>query len=321
MDTGVENSSPLVSVVIPAHNRPDYLQRAIESVLTQEYPNIELVVVDDCSPTLLEPVVESIDLSTLTRFEFIRHDLNSGGSAARNTGIEASTGPLIAFLDDDDQWDPRKLSKQVELFRDEDPTVGVVYAGVRQIDSEGKTKAVKTPSICGDVTERLLQGNFIGTFSAVMVRRAAINDVGLLDERFPSWQDWEYYLRLSYVCEFAAVPDPLVIRESGDQKQVSDDLETKRNVTKPLFLETFCPLAEEFGIKTEFRATVAFCMAESAIANAEYAYARQMVFYALWLIPTDLQYIIYSSVLLGGRFTTEPIIHIKRYVSRLRKKL
>src|SRR5258705_13939604 len=102
-----------VSVVIPTHNRSEFLRSAIASVLGQTYQDFELIVVDDASTDSTAEVVVSFNDS---RIKFIRHQTNQGGSAARNTGIRASKCDYIAFLDDDDEWSPRKLSKQVEVL-------------------------------------------------------------------------------------------------------------------------------------------------------------------------------------------------------------
>ena len=95
-----------VSVVIPTHNRSEFLRSAIASVLSQTYQDFELIVVDDASTDSTAEVVASFNDS---RIKFIRHQTNQGGSAARNTGIRASKCDYIAFLDDDDEWSPGKF--------------------------------------------------------------------------------------------------------------------------------------------------------------------------------------------------------------------
>ena len=101
-----KSNTPLVSVIIPTYKRPDYLDRAIDSVLNQTYNNIEIIVVDDNNPnTEGRERTEKI----MRRYEnnphviYIKHEYNKNGSAARNTGFKASHGVYLAFLDDDDQ--------------------------------------------------------------------------------------------------------------------------------------------------------------------------------------------------------------------------
>jgi len=101
---------PKVSVVIPTCNRPDLLPRAIKSVLAQTYQDFEIIVVDDGREKSSENVVAGIGDA---RLKYIKQTDKKGGSAARNTGIKAAAGDFIAFLDDDDEWLPEKLDKQV----------------------------------------------------------------------------------------------------------------------------------------------------------------------------------------------------------------
>src|SRR5690348_13147078 len=109
-----------VSVIIPTHNRSDFLRNAITSVLNQTYQDFEIIVVDDGSTDNTSEVVANFSDERIT---FIRHDTNKGGSAARNTGILASKCDYIAFLDDDDEWLPDKLRKQMEILVASPPEV------------------------------------------------------------------------------------------------------------------------------------------------------------------------------------------------------
>ena len=103
---------PKVSVVIPTHDRAHLVGRAIRSVLAQTFQDFEIIVVDDCSVDNTKEVVQSLADS---RIRYLRHEINRGGSAARNTGIGAARGEWIAFLDSDDEWLPKKLEKQLEM--------------------------------------------------------------------------------------------------------------------------------------------------------------------------------------------------------------
>ena len=107
-------TTPTVSVVIPTYNRADLLPRAIRSVLSQTYWNCELIIVDDCSTDNTREVVSTW---TDSRIRYIRHPENRHQSGAINTGIEHARGQYVAFLDDDDEWMPTKLEKQVRGVR------------------------------------------------------------------------------------------------------------------------------------------------------------------------------------------------------------
>lgn len=105
---------PEVSVIIPTHNRQRLVSRAVRSVLNQTYEDLECIVVDDASSDGTPQVIQTIEDERLV---YLRHDRNRGASGARNTGIRAAKSSLIAFLDDDDEWLPEKLVKQVPLLK------------------------------------------------------------------------------------------------------------------------------------------------------------------------------------------------------------
>ncbi len=104
---------PLISVVIPSYNRKELTQRAVQSVLDQSCRDLEIIVVDDCSRP---EQVYSPEGSSEVPIRVIRHEINQGVSAARNTGVQAANGELIAFLDSDDTWFPQRLEKQLAFF-------------------------------------------------------------------------------------------------------------------------------------------------------------------------------------------------------------
>ena len=113
-----------VSVVIPSYNRPHFLLRAINSVLRQTFTSFELIIVDDASTEDIATVITSINDS---RVVFVKHNCNKGVNIARNTGLKISRGEYIAFLDNDDEWLPEKLERQLASFeQSKDERLGVV---------------------------------------------------------------------------------------------------------------------------------------------------------------------------------------------------
>lgn len=120
----------LVTVIIPTYSRPKFLPRAIESVLSQTYPEIEIIVVDDNGEgTENQKYTEELIRNYIDNKQvvYLKHDKNKNGSAARNTGFKYSHGDYIAFLDDDDQFLPTKIEKQVEKLEHSSANVGACY--------------------------------------------------------------------------------------------------------------------------------------------------------------------------------------------------
>ena len=314
------SEEPTVSVVIPTYDRPEMLQRAVESVVQQTYDSVELLVVDDHSPTPASETLERIETDTLRSVECIRHDENRGGSAARTTGIEAASGAWVAFLDDDDEWKPTKLEKQVERVTSASGDVVLVYTGIRQVGEDGSTNAVKTPAEEGNALEQLLYGNFIGSYSAVMVRLKAIDAVGPPDDRFPSWQDWEWYLRLAQYGDFISVPEALVIRHNNHE-QMSSNFETKLNTSYPLILGTGLPIAKELDMERRFEASVLFELGRAAAGNNQFGSARHHLIQSIKFDPLSTSTWLYLILTSCGKFSFYPSQVIKRNVLRKLLKL
>jgi GT2 family glycosyltransferase len=221
----VASNTPTVSVVIPAYNRAAVVGRAIRSVFAQTFEDWELVVVDDGSTDDTHRVIASLSDA---RTRCVRHDHNRGQSAAQNTGINVSRGSYVAFLDSDDEWLPQKLAKVVDCFGALPEDVGLVYSGKKLVEETGRVVRIRKPTLQGDVYGNLLEWDFIGSCSRVVVRRSVLGLVGGFDERFVNCQDWDLWIRVSKVSRIAAVPDCLVIRYLG-QGQVTGSLHSIRN--------------------------------------------------------------------------------------------
>jgi glycosyltransferase involved in cell wall biosynthesis len=278
----------LVSVVVPTYNRPNRLRRSVSSIIDQTYRPIEIIVVDDCSETPATDVLDQYNGDDIT-ITIVRHEQNQGANAARNTGIQHSSGEFIAFLDDDDEWYPLKLQRQVEEFDNSDDNLGVVYSG---IDVDRKNKKTYNPATeGGSLTKQLLKRNVVGTFSTVLVRQSVIDQVGTLDERFPSWQDKEWYVRLSQHCEFKPINEPLIVRHMSGDGHLSDDFEQLSTETYPLFVEKFDSLARSFGglYYRQWRSVCAQNVAGYALRLGDEAEAWSYVVKAIYWCPLRLR--------------------------------
>jgi glycosyltransferase involved in cell wall biosynthesis len=311
-------AQPLVSVVIPTYGRSETLVEAVRSVIKQTYTNIELLVVDDASPTPVEKQVSKLPFGSLTAVEFIRHEENRGANVARNSGIDAASGQYVAFLDDDDRWDERKIDRQMAAFRDSDPGTGVVYTGIRY--ERPNETVVKTPEWRGDVVEDLLAGRNFGQFSSLMVHTDVIEAAGRPDERFPIWQDREWFFRLAQHCRFEPVTEPLTIRKTGHDDQISGNFEGKRDVAYPLFVEKHRSLAAEYGVRYErlFLATLRYSLAKTAIRCQHYSEARKYFLLTFLAYPAYESSFAYLLATIGGGLTYPLIQELNDRVPTLR---
>ncbi len=213
--------SLLVSTVIPVYNRQILVERAVRSVLAQSMADLEVIVVDDGSTDASASHVEALARMD-ERLRLIRQP-NSGSQAARNRGIQAARGDYIAFLDSDDEWLPQKLEKQLAMFNASGNRLGVVYAGFRQVYSDGRPPADALPWARGDIYRAALAG-WIADMNTLVVRRDVFAQSGLLDERIRAWQEWALCIRLARHCEFDFVPEPLAIYYLHSGATISKDL-------------------------------------------------------------------------------------------------
>ena len=209
---------PQVSVVIPVHNRPVAVRRAIESVLAQTCQDFEIIVVDDGSTDGTVAAVEAIGDP---RIEVIRHERNLGASPARNTGIRAGSAPYVAFLDSDDEWFPTRLEKLLSAFEHSGAGVGFVYTGADRLLADGSVLK-RIPTDRGDLERILLTDNVIGGASVAMVRRAVLDEIGAFDENLRCMEDLDLWLRIAERFPIRCIPEALVrISEPTDRPRLS----------------------------------------------------------------------------------------------------
>ncbi|MBU2551799.1 MAG: glycosyltransferase [Proteobacteria bacterium] len=206
---------PLVSVVIPTFNRAGPVARAVDSVLAQTGPGFELIVVDDGSTDETGRVLGRYGEA----IKVLRQD-RAGVGAARNRGIEASRGDLIAFLDSDDYWLPEKLALQTAFFQAHPDalicqTEEIWIRGGRRVNPKARHRK---PS--GDVFVPSLELCLISP-SAVMMRRSLFDRVGLFDEDLPACEDYDLWLRVSARWPVHLLDHPLVVKTGGHADQLS----------------------------------------------------------------------------------------------------
>jgi glycosyltransferase involved in cell wall biosynthesis len=207
--------SPLVSVVMPTFNRAQLLERALASALKQTYRKLEIIVVDDASRDDTAAVVRNAGDD---RVRYIRHDANKGGSAARNTGIRAALGEYIAFLDDDDEWEPAKTEEQLKVLAHEDYDAVLCTSdehGERLSKFDGK----KTVDL-----EDLRHGRFTAGGTGVLLARADVVRATMFDETLPRYQDWDVFIRIGQKYRIGYLNKPFVRYNEGAHDRISNKI-------------------------------------------------------------------------------------------------
>ncbi|MFY4813674.1 glycosyltransferase family 2 protein [Haloarcula sp. AONF1] len=296
----------LVSVVLPTYKRPDKLRNAARSVAEQTYSNIELIVVDDHSP---QPAADTLAGEALEGIEVncIRHQQNRGANQARNTGIQRAEGEYIALLDDDDVWDSEKIARQVTEMEESADSVGVVYTGCEYDYGDYTRDVIFT--VEGNVTKDLLLGESFGEFSTLMVAADIIPQAGLPDDRFPSWQDREWLIRLSLHSEFRVITEVLTYRNCPEEAdRISNNYAEKRDISYPLMVEKHRELATKYGRKYEraFLASLLFILGQEALRSRAYSDARTQLLKSVYYWPFRTDRWLFALAALGGRFSYKP---------------
>ena len=203
-----------VSVIIPTHNRRDFVREALASVMAQTYQNFEVLVVDDGSTDGTEEVVHEFP-----RTHYLWQE-NRGVSAARNLGVALSTGELIAFLDSDDLWQPQKLAVQIEFFAAQ-PEARICQTEELWLRNDVRVNPHnkhRKPS--GDIFARSLHLCLVSP-SATMMRRELFESVGGFDENLPACEDYDLWLRIAAMESVHLIETPLVIKRGGHADQLS----------------------------------------------------------------------------------------------------
>ena len=190
------NDGPLVSVVIPTRGRASLLKRAIDSVLRQTMDDLEVIVVIDGEDEQTTAAMQSIASPRVRHLQLAKQ---AGGSRARNEGVRAATGYWVAFLDDDDEWFPEKLEKQLSVAQSSDVPDPIVGSMVVARTSTGEFQwPRKLP--CEPLSEYLLardswrQGEGLLQTSTLVTTRRLLLQTGFL-EGLKKHQDWDWLLR------------------------------------------------------------------------------------------------------------------------------
>ncbi|MDX1589792.1 MAG: glycosyltransferase [Oleiphilaceae bacterium] len=213
-----ERNHPRVSVLIPAYNREPYILAAIDSVLSQDYAPLELIVIDDGSTDGTYPLLQ--EQSRLGRIRLLSHPghANRGQSASLNLGLRAATGDYLAILDSDDLFAPGKLTEQVG-FLEKNPGVGMVYGYGHAVDAAGHFLYALPGAHHEEPGDpcRLLLDCYMALPGGSLIRRSVLQQVGEFEEGFRAAQDHDMALRIMEKTRVAYLPSlAFYYRKHGD---------------------------------------------------------------------------------------------------------
>lgn len=206
------SSCPRISVILPTHNRFDLFRRALASVLSQTCADFEVWVIDNaCSDGTTEYLAQLND----SRVHSLRLDSFCGVSVARNAAIARARGEFLAFQDDDDMWLPDKLEKQLAQLDSAPRDVGLCLAGYIRLVPHALRNCYSPKDFAQVDFSRVHGLVSMGAIAtpAWLVRSELVRRVGGFDEDMPARNDWELALRLSDVCKFCYIAQPLFIQD------------------------------------------------------------------------------------------------------------
>ncbi|MCF8068038.1 MAG: glycosyltransferase [Desulfobacterales bacterium] len=208
---------PVISIIIPTYNRDWIIRDAVNSVLSQNYNNFELIVVNDGSTDDTSDILDEYG----DQINVIYQE-NRGVSAARNLGISKSSGQYVAFLDSDDTWLPDKLSCQIDFFRNNPAALICQTEEIWVRNGKRVNPKYKHQKLSGLIFESSLALCLVSP-SAVMIDKKLFNMVGLFDESLPACEDYDLWLRTSYRIPIHLIDVPHIIKRGGHDDQLSSN--------------------------------------------------------------------------------------------------
>lgn len=211
---------PLISVIIPTYNRAWSILRALESVMEQSFDNFDVWIVDDGSSDKTREIVQEF-VSRGTRVP-VNYTVttNMGVAAARNLGIQKSSGQWIALLDSDDQWVSDKLERQFK-YMEAHPEISLIHSGEQWIRNGKRVNPPKAyRKFGGDVFEKCLPVCMIGPSTSIF-KRVVFEDAGGFDEEYPVCEDYDFWLRVCMKETVGFIDEDLTVKYGGHEDQLS----------------------------------------------------------------------------------------------------
>jgi glycosyltransferase involved in cell wall biosynthesis len=277
---------PSVSIVVATHNQGAFLAEAVASVRAQTFADWELLIVDDGSTDDTAAVAGRFRDDGRIRYLPGPH---AERAAARNRGIAASTGDLVAFLDADDLWRPEKLARQVAALAAA-PDAGACYTATRFVDGGGRPLPIRKPAhaTAGRLFPAFARGNFV-ILASMVVRRSCLAALGGFDATLPVYgcEDWDLWLRLARRWPIAALDEELTLyRRHATNTRWQDVLASGLAVIDRLYADP--AVAGEAGLSHAAARARHLWYHAAAVAAAERSAALPLVGRALREDPRTL---------------------------------
>jgi glycosyltransferase involved in cell wall biosynthesis len=290
------HAAPRVSVVVPTRNRSHALERALRSAFAQSVRDTEVVVVDDGSTDDTAALLRRLAKAE-PRLRYVSSPSSEGAAAARNRGISLARGAWVAFLDDDDEWLPHKLQRQLATAA-ESPDAGVVYCPYLYRDGDRPLvpRNVWDPETPPGLP-RMLFRRLVVAVPTVLVRRDLLVAEGGFDSALPILEEWDLFVRLGLRTPFAWVSEPLVV-VNATEGSLSRRSDLYRTAAKYLIAK----FERMEGVGREDLAHVHYNVGHYLAASGLRRAAIRSLARALWMHPWRWQrYPMTIAALVGGR--------------------
>lgn len=229
----------MISVIITTYNRPNLLKCAVQSVLKQTFKDFELIIIDDCSSN------RPVDFKNV---RYIQHKENKGIAASRNTGIRQAKGQYIAFLDDDDEWLPEKLQKQIVLI--ESSKADVVYCDNIIVSENDRVIGKGKPEIKGNIRSEIIKKGLSTIPSSCLFKKRSLETINGFDENLKSHIDHDIWMKMAknnYTADY--VDEALVRTYQDNRSQMTTNFNTRLEATENYLKKWESEIKKWFGEK------------------------------------------------------------------------
>ena len=298
---------PLVTVAICTHNRANLLPRAVASVLGQTYDHLELIVVDDGSTDATGEVLAGYDDP---RLRVVTNDPNKGLPASRNVVLDHARGEYVTFLDDDDEFLPTKVEKQVALLERSPGSVGAAWCFQSWNDSTSVTS--RRILLRGNVFDRVKLTDIM-MMQPLMMRRSVFDVTGRFDPELNYYEDFDFTFRLARHFDIDTVEEELVMMHS--QPNSMSRVSTERIRTAHHVLEKYPELHGDRKVRSRWLLRIA----DSHATNGDRAAWRATTLAAWRADPTSVRPPVALALgLVGGEGAPR---RVKRRIMRIRRRL